>query len=226
MWCIVVAAGSGERFGRPKQYMDLGGRRVIDRSVAVAASACGGVVVVVPEDDVDRERHNLDGVVVVAGGASRSASVRNGLAAVPENAAVILVHDAARPLARIDVYQRVIAAVDAGSVTVVPVVAPVDTLRLIGGTTIDRGSVRIVQTPQGFRADVLRSAHDGLAEGTDDASLVEALGHDVEMVDGERSNLKITEPVDLEIASVLDRIDPLPGSEGSWNRRDHGPTNR
>lgn len=203
VWCIVVAGGSGARFGRPKQYTDLDGRRVIDRSVAVAAEACGGVVVVVPEADVEQERLNMPGVVVVAGGASRSASVRNGLAAVPVDARIVLVHDAARPLAGTDLYQRVIDAVDGGSVGVVPVLAPVDTLRRIDGGTVDRASLRIVQTPQGFRPDVLRAAHGGLAEGTDDASLVEALGHEIDLVEGERSNLKITEPVDLEIARVL-----------------------
>lgn len=201
---MVVAGGSGVRFGRPKQYLDLAdGQRVIDWSVAVAASRCGGVVVVVPEPDVATESRNMPGVVVVAGGATRSESVRNGLAAIPADAGVVLVHDAARPLATAELYERVIEAVRGGSPAAVPVVAPVDTLRALEGGTVDRESLRIVQTPQGFRADVLRAAHRGGGEGTDDASLVEELGYEVTLVEGQRSNLKITEPVDLEIARVL-----------------------
>lgn len=208
MWCIIVAGGSGVRFGQPKQYLDLAGRRVIDRAISTASTVCGGVVVVVPEDDVVTERGRFDGIVVVAGGATRSQSVRKGLEAVPASARTILVHDAARPLAAVDLYERVIAAIDDGSVAAIPVVAPVDTLRFVDGGTVDRGALRIVQTPQAFRADVLRDAHDTEGEGTDDASLVEVMGHEVVLVEGQRSNLKITEPVDLDIARVLigDRV--------------------
>lgn len=199
--------------------MDLAGRRIIDRSVSVASSACGGVVVVVPAADVDAESGRLDGVHVVAGGDTRSQSVRKGLAAVPDSARIVLVHDAARPLADRMLYSAVIEAIDAGAVAVVPTVPPVDTLRVVGGGTIDRDSVRIVQTPQGFDADVLRRAHDHDGEGTDDASLVEALGHEVTLVDGRRFNLKITEPVDLEIARVLvDRPVDVTDNEPEGNR--------
>lgn len=206
VWCVVVAGGSGTRFGRPKQYMDLAGRRIIDRSVATAASVCGGVVVVVPAEDVDAERLNLSeiaDVVVTGGGATRSGSVRNGLEVVPSSARVVLVHDAARPLATRDLYDRVVTAVDEGAVAAVPVVPVVDTMRLVDGGTVDRDRLRIVQTPQGFRADALRLVHERGAEGTDDASLVEEVGEEVVLVEGQRSNLKITEPIDLEMARVL-----------------------
>jgi len=140
---------------------------------------------------------------VVAGGATRSASVANGLAAVPLSASVVLVHDAARPLASPDLFARVADAVRRGADAAVPVVAVVDTVRDVHGGTLDRERLRAVQTPQGFRADVLRSVHDGLAEATDDAALVEAAGGSVVLVDGERSNLKITEPSDLDVAAAL-----------------------
>lgn len=218
MWCIVVAGGSGVRFGRPKQYLDLSGVRVIDRAVSTASAVCDGVVVVVPEADVDAESGRRD-AIVVAGGATRSESVRRGLDAVPVSADVILVHDAARPLAAVDLFERVITAVDQGALAAVPVVAPVDTLRLLDGGTVDRDSLRIVQTPQGFSSEVLRDAHSSGAEGTDDASLVEALGHPVTLVEGQRSNLKITEPLDLVIARVLLEEDP---EAGTLDRRTNG----
>src|SRR4051794_41319434 len=99
VWAIVVAAGSGTRFGGAKQYAPLAGRRVLDWSVAAARSVADGVVLVLPAQDVDDGEHEPAVDVVVAGGASRSASVRAGLAAVPDDADVVLVHDAARPAA-------------------------------------------------------------------------------------------------------------------------------
>lgn len=214
VWCIVVAGGSGTRFGRPKQYLDLAGERVIDRAVATATGVCDGVVLVVPRADVDSERalRSQDPTVdalVVAGGVTRAESVRRGLAVVPEDAGIILVHDAARPLAGLDLYRRVIEAVLGGADSVVPVIRPVDTLRLLNGTIVDRETMRAVQTPQGFPAHVLREAHSGGGEATDDAALVQEAGYEVTFVEGDRSNLKITEPVDLVIARAL--IEPEQG---------------
>ncbi len=204
IWCVVVAGGSGVRFGQPKQYLNLGGQRVIDRSLATAREACDGVVLVAPVGDVsvESERQGSE-ISVVAGGTTRSESVRCGLAAVPSDASVILIHDAARPLATVDLYRRVIEAVTHGASAVIPVVAVVDTLRSTDGTPIDRDNVRGVQTPQGFDAAIIRAAHASGSEATDDASLVEAIGHAVTFVDGERANLKITERVDLLIAEAL-----------------------
>lgn len=161
----------------------------------VARDACDGIVLVVhPERAGDREPM-VD--VVVAGGATRSESVRAGLAAVPSDAGIVLVHDAARPLASLDLWRRVLAAVASGSEAVVPAVPLVDTLREVGGGTVDRTRYVAVQTPQGFRADALRRAHESAAEGTDDASLVEAIGGMVLVVDGESENRKITTQADL-----------------------------
>lgn len=202
VWCIVVAAGSGSRFGGAKQFEVLAGDRVVDRSVATAAACCDGVVVVLPPGaatgdappGVDR---------AVAGGASRSASVRAGLEALPSEARVVLVHDAARPLAGEQLFRRVVDAVRAGAAAVVPVVDVIDTVRSVDGGVVDRTRLRAVQTPQGFDAATLRRAHAAGGDATDDAGLVEAIGAQVTLVDGERTNLKLTEPADLVVAEAL-----------------------
>jgi len=198
-----VAGGSGERFGQRKQYLPLGGARVLDWALRAASPHADGVVLVVPAD-VAADVEPL-ATVVVAGGASRSASVRAGLAAVPADATTILVHDAARPVPVPEVWDRVLAAVADGADAVVPVVPIADTLREVGGGTIDRNRVVAVQTPQGFRAAALRAAHEGTPEGTDDASLVEAAGGRVVVVDGDERNVKITAPIDLDLAGLLCR---------------------
>ena len=201
VWTIVVAGGSSQRFGRPKQYETLGSRRVIDHSVAVARAASDGVVVVVPASDVAREGG-------VAGGSTRSESVRNGLAAVPADASIICVHDAARPFADAGLYEAVIEAVVAGADCAVPGVAVTDTIKVVDGdgavtSTPDRTALRAVQTPQAFRAAALREAHSDGAEGTDDAALVEARGRRVVVVPGRDHNRKITVPADLEWARSM-----------------------
>ncbi len=198
-WTIVVGGGSGRRFGSLKQYESLGGgTRVIDRSRAVAAAACDGVVIVVPPGDVDREGG-------VAGGATRSDSVRAGLAHVPAEAAIVCVHDAARPFATAEVYRRVIDAVRAGADGAIPVVAVTDTIKIVDPdgvvvSTPERASLVAVQTPQAFRTDVLRAAYAGGDAATDDAALVESIGGRVVTVPGDERNLKITRPDDLEWA--------------------------
>ena len=201
MWVIVVAAGRATRFGRPKQYEVLAGRRVLDWSLAAARSAATGVVVVVPPGTDVEPEPAADRTV--AGGATRSASVRAGLAAVPSDAAVVVVHDAARPLASEDLFARVLDAVREGADAVVPVVAVTDTLRHRAGGVVDRDELVAVQTPQGFRAAALRDAHATAAEATDDAALVEQQGGTVVLVDGDPSNRKITDPADLGAAEGM-----------------------
>jgi len=190
----VVGGGSGRRFGLAKQYEALGEVRVIDRSVAVAREASDGVVVVVPPEDAEREG-------AIAGGATRSESVRAGLSAVPPDATIICVHDAARPLATVDLYRRAIAAVRNGADAAIPAVAVADTIKIVADgivvSTPDRASLVAVQTPQAFRAGVLRAAHESGGDATDDAALVEGLGGVVAVVDGEMTNRKITVPDDL-----------------------------
>jgi 2-C-methyl-D-erythritol 4-phosphate cytidylyltransferase len=198
---VVVAAGSGARFGGAKQYEMLAGRRVLDHALDAARTTCAAVVLVVPPERADDEEPAAD--AVVPGGVTRSESVRRGLAAVPDDVPVIVVHDGARPLASTALWHRVIDAVVAGVDAAVPAVPVNDTLRAVGGGTLDRSRVLAVQTPQAFAAPALRRAHAHRPEGTDDASLVEARGGRVVTVDGERANIKITDPVDLAVAEVL-----------------------
>jgi len=203
VWTIVVAAGSGLRFGERKQYGRLGGWRVVDWALRSARAASDGVVLVVPQDRLLDAEPRAD--AVVAGGATRSASVRAGLAAVPGEADIILVHDAARPVPVPAVWGRVLATVRAGADAAVPCVPVADTLRVVGGGSARREQFLAVQTPQGFRAEALRAAHQGSPESTDDASLVEAAGGRVVVVDGDPANIKITTPTDLLVAEVLCR---------------------
>ena len=201
VWVIVVAAGSGTRFGGPKQLAPLAGRRVVDWSIDAARSVADGVVLVVAAAEADAIEPAVDAVVV--GGATRSESVRAGLAAVPPDAEVVLVHDGARPLASHALFRSVVDAVLAGADAVVPAIAVVDTVTDLHGVPVDREALRAVQTPQGFRAEALRAVHAALPDATDDASLVVAGGGRLRPVQGERWNLKITEPDDLLVAESL-----------------------
>jgi 2-C-methyl-D-erythritol 4-phosphate cytidylyltransferase len=202
-WAIVVAAGSGERFGERKQYQRLGYGRVLDWALRAAREQCDGIVLVVPAELAADDEPQAD--AVVAGGATRSASVRNGLAAVPADADIVVVHDAARPVPIPDVWRRVVVAVQGGADAAVPAVPVTDTIREVDGTTVDRSRLVAVQTPQAFRAGALRRAHRDEPEGTDDASLVEAFGGRVEVVEGDPTNIKITTPFDLQVAELLCR---------------------
>lgn len=194
IWTVVVAGGGGTRFGGPKQYVELAGRRTLDWSLAAARSVSDGIVVVVPPAHATDPVDGAD--VVVAGGGTRSGSVRSGLGAVPDDAAVVLVHDAARPAASPALFRAVADAVRAGATAVVPGVAVTDSLRRRSGGAVDRDDLVAVQTPQGFDAVTLRAAHEGDCEATDDATLVEALGHEVHVVLGESTNIKLTHSAD------------------------------
>jgi 2-C-methyl-D-erythritol 4-phosphate cytidylyltransferase len=201
VWAIVVAGGSGQRFGELKQFALLAGRPVAQWSVEACRPAASGVVLVVPSGSGDHSGCGADRVVV--GGASRSASVRCGLSAVPDEADVIVVHDAARPLATAALFDAVVAAAtDHGAaICAMPVsdtIKRVDSGLVIG--TLDRDQLVAVQTPQAFDAALLRRAHASGAEATDDAMLVELLGASVRVVPGDAHNVKITTPADLRAA--------------------------
>jgi 2-C-methyl-D-erythritol 4-phosphate cytidylyltransferase len=202
VWAIVVAAGAGTRFGRPKQFAVLGDRRVLDWSVEAARTVAAGVVVVVPPGTTGDP-----GTDWVEGGATRSASVRAGLGGVPDDAGVIVVHDAARPLATAGLFAEVVAAVLGGADAAVPGIALSDTVKRVDGSrvveTLDRAHLVAVQTPQAFRAGALRAAHADEREATDDAALVEAAGGMVVVVAGDPGNLKLTRPEDLAVARAL-----------------------
>src|SRR5690606_26478581 len=127
-WAIVVAAGGGTRFGAAKQFVRLGGASVLDRAVGTAREACDGVVVVLP---ADAEWQAAEGVRTTVGGATRSESVRAGLAQVPETAEIVVVHDAARPLASRRLFHAVIAAVEGGADGAVPGLPVADTIKRV-----------------------------------------------------------------------------------------------
>jgi 2-C-methyl-D-erythritol 4-phosphate cytidylyltransferase len=220
VWTVVVAGGTGSRFGKPKQFENLAGRPVAEWSVAAARKATDGVVLVVPAREVERAR-SLGADVVVAGGATRSASVREGLANVPASAEIVVVHDAARPLASPELFAAVLAplleALDAGPgrstspmldavVCALPVADTLKRVDVENGTvtaTVDRSALVTVQTPQAFRASVLRRAHAGGRDATDDAALVEAIGGTVRVVPGEPRNVKLTVASDLALLEHL-----------------------
>lgn len=212
VWVIVVAAGSGSRYGGPKHFELLAGERVIDWSIAVASLCADGVVVVVAANsDLALIRGELQVHPkirsVVHGGASRSASVRNGLAAVPESAAVIVVHDAARPLASPQLFTDAVQAIRDGAGAAVTAIPVVDTIKRTDGllitATVDRSDLVAVQTPQAFNAALLRQAHAIGSDATDDAGLVEALGATVVTVPGDVRNLKLTTREDLIVLEAF-----------------------
>jgi 2-C-methyl-D-erythritol 4-phosphate cytidylyltransferase len=201
VWAIVVAAGSGSRFGgdEPKQYLRLGDKRVIDWSIAAAREATDGVVLVVPPDRVGDAEPAVD--AVVAGGGTRSASVRAGLDALPADCDIVAVHDGARPLATSALFAAVVDAVRAGADGAVPGLAVTDTIkRVVDDTvveTLDRSELVAVQTPQAFLVEALRGAHSSDADATDDAALIEAAGGTIAVVAGEAANTKLTHTRDL-----------------------------
>jgi 2-C-methyl-D-erythritol 4-phosphate cytidylyltransferase len=218
----VVAGGSGRRFGGRKQFLPLAGHPVASWSVRAARTVADGVVLVVPAGGPEDPTGALDALpaagaegdaalgatTVVTGGATRADSVRAGLAAVPTDAAVVVVHDAARPLAGAELFAAVVEAVRSGDVDgAVPVVPVADTLKRVDEgrvvATLDRGDLVAVQTPQAFAATALRAAHAAGGDATDDAGLLEAAGLTVGTVPGDTRNLKLTRPEDLALAEAL-----------------------
>lgn len=210
---LVPAAGQGTRLGEgiPKAFVMLRGRTLLQWAVAglLESDAVDQVVVIVPADHVERVRDDLpDGVTVVAGGAERTDSVRAGLVAATD-ADLLLVHDAARALTPPALIARVVAELRSGREAVVPALPVADTIKtvdLIGVVTgtPERSELRAVQTPQGFRADLLRRAYDATDDAaTDDAGLVEQFGAKVRTIVGEPLAFKITTPLDLALARAL-----------------------
>lgn len=219
---IVPAAGRGERLGpgTPKALRALAGVPMLVRAVhSVAQSPSVDLVIVVaPPESVPEVRSllpedQLGAVVsVVAGGATRQESVRIGLTALPAEAEIVLVHDAARPLVPVELVDAVVAAVRDGADAVVPGLPVADTVKAVDAgelvtETLDRATLRNVQTPQGFRRAVLEDAHakaaDGPQDSTDDAGLVERLGLPVLVVRGHEEAFKVTRPLDLLLAEAL-----------------------
>ncbi len=213
---LVPAAGAGVRLGPggPKALRLLGGEPLLVHAVrrVAAAPSVRMIVIAAPAPEVSAVRDLLAPiaeVTVVAGGAERQESVGRALAAVPGDIGIVLVHDAARALTPPQLIESVAAAVRAGRPAVIPVLPVVDTIKQVGPGevvhgTVDRSVLRSVQTPQGFRHDVLAAAHASAGDPlTDDAGLVEKAGVEVTCVPGSDLAMKITRPLDLILAEAL-----------------------
>ncbi|MFE5407731.1 2-C-methyl-D-erythritol 4-phosphate cytidylyltransferase [Microbacterium sp. NPDC056569] len=216
---IVVAAGSGTRLGAgaPKAFVGIDGSSILHHALeGVFSAPLAQVVIVVPagrEGDAMSEALTTAGdrrdlVSVVVGGDTRQASVAAGLAALWADVEIVLVHDAARALAPAEVFERVIAAIEAGAAGAIPVLPVIDTLKRVEGeeivAAVDRAELAAAQTPQGFRRDVLDEAYAAAAaDFTDDAALVADAGHAVAAVPGHPLAFKITTPADLDRARHL-----------------------
>jgi 2-C-methyl-D-erythritol 4-phosphate cytidylyltransferase len=213
VWAILVAAGRGERLGldRPKAFANLGDepllaeplRRLeacpwVDAVVLVAPPGWEEPAILVAEEEGCGKVH-----ACVAGGDTRSDSVRAGLAEVPQDALVVLVHDAARPLLSDEVVERVLAPLSEGWDGAVPGLPVGDTLKRVGSDgaveeTVARDTLWAVQTPQAFAANVLRRVQADGGDATDCAGLVEAAGGRIKVVEGDPRLLKVTSEADLE----------------------------
>ena len=214
---MVPAAGSGERLaaGVPKAFYQLEGRTLVERAVEglLKSGVVDRVVVAVPADRTDRAKLILGrDATVVAGGASRVESVALALEAVadPEVPEFVLVHDAARALTPPDLVIRVVESLRAGHEAVIPVLPLSDTVKVVDANgavlgTPERAGLRAAQTPQGFATGLLLRAYQqaGTADFTDDASLVEHIGGQVQVVDGDPLAFKITSRLDLLLAQAI-----------------------
>ena len=212
---IIVAAGSGSRFGAalPKQYCLMNGRPVLMHTIDNMRRALpqSQIVLVLNRDFVDYwtelcEKYSFISPKVVEGGDTRWQSVKNAIDEIPADAQVITVHDGARPIVDSMMVERLISALD-DAVGAIPVVSVTDSLRQIvesGSTPVDRSLYKAVQTPQAFHADKLIEAYSLPFDATftDDASVLAALGYDVALVEGDTYNIKITNPLDIEIAQL------------------------
>jgi 2-C-methyl-D-erythritol 4-phosphate cytidylyltransferase len=221
VWAVLVAAGRGERFGvdRPKAFANLNGRPLLAESLErlEASGWVEALVVVAPEEWEEpsillAEELGAGKVhAAVTGGATRADSVRAGLAEVPAETAVVVVHDAARPLLPEDVLERVVTALGEGWDGAVPALPLADTIKRGDGEavveTVDRAGLYAAQTPQAFLADTLRRAVAGARDATDCAGFVEAAGGRVRLVEGDRRLLKVTTPADLELVETLLRAE-------------------
>jgi 2-C-methyl-D-erythritol 4-phosphate cytidylyltransferase len=215
VWAVIVAAGRGERLGldRPKAFANLRDRPLLAESLErlEASEWIDSIVVAAPpdwEEPVILLAEELGcGKVVesVTGGATRAASVRAALAEVSEDAAVVLVHDAARPIVPEEVIERLLTALNEGWDGAIPVLPLPDTVKRVEGDqvveTVDREGLAIVQTPQAFVATALRDALASGGEASDCSALVEARGGRIKAVPGDPRLVKVTEPADLELVS-------------------------
>jgi len=216
---LIPAAGSGERFGAPipKALVQLNGRTLIEHTVLNLGPIATQIIVAAPVGfEADFRKILGDSVIVVTGGSTRTKSVKIALESISPETEYVLVHDAARPLASSELGQRVIDALAAGDVAVIPALDVADTIKEVDASnyvvsTPNRERLRAVQTPQGFARETLVKAHMQNIEATDDGALVEAMRGKVKLIEGENRALKITNPEDL--ASALKYLIPNRASD-------------
>jgi 2-C-methyl-D-erythritol 4-phosphate cytidylyltransferase/2-C-methyl-D-erythritol 2,4-cyclodiphosphate synthase len=216
---LIPAAGSGERFGAPipKALVQLNGRTLIEHAVLNLGPIATQIIVAAPVG-FEAEFHKIlgDAVTIVTGGSTRTKSVKIALESIAPEIEYVLVHDAARPLASGELGNRVIEALAAGDVAVIPALSVTDTIKEVDASnyvvsTPNRERLRAVQTPQGFARETLVKAHMQNIEATDDGALVEAMRGKVKIIEGENRALKITNPEDL--ASALKYLIPNQASD-------------
>ncbi|MBU6242713.1 MAG: 2-C-methyl-D-erythritol 4-phosphate cytidylyltransferase [Acidobacteria bacterium] len=208
---IIAAAGMGHRLGAqlPKALVQLDGITLLERAFTSISPAVDEIIITAPTGYEDQYRAIVgESAIVITGGVLRSDSVNLALAAISNDVAIVLVHDAARALASTDLAIRIRDAVAGGESAVIPALAAIDTIKEVDRegyvrNTPDRSTLVTVQTPQGFAREVLIRAHAASEDATDDAALVEALGIKVKTIMGETGALKITTPEDLAIATTF-----------------------
>ena len=212
---IIVAAGSGSRFGAnlPKQYCLLNARPVLMHTIDNMREAMphSHIILVLNKDFVEYwnelcGEYSFESPMVVTGGDTRWQSVKNAIDEIPAEAQIITVHDGARPIVDPMMVERLIDALN-NAPGAIPVVSVTDSLRQVkgnGSVPVDRSQFKAVQTPQAFHADKLKEAYSlpYNTTFTDDASVMAAMGHDVALVEGDTYNIKITHPLDIEIAQL------------------------
>jgi len=225
-WAVIVAGGSGLRMKHRlrKQYLLLGNQPVLSHTLQafINCKEINAICLVVPQDDIDFCRQNIlphfalctlhFALTLVSGGKERQDSVYNALCAIDAAAEdIVLIHDGVRPFVSSELISACIAGASEFGACI-PGISAFDTLKQVGESgyiekTLDRQKIRLAQTPQAFRYDLIRKAHeaarhDGII-GTDDASLTERLGHRVKLIPGTRLNIKITSPEDLILAKAI-----------------------
>lgn len=218
-YAVIVAGGKGLRMGAsiPKQFLPVNGLPVLMLTIKRFREYDGSlkIILVLPKEqheywnELCKNYHFTDAYAVVEGGETRFHSVRNGLAAIPDDTAgVVGIHDGVRPFPSVEVIRACYETARTAK-AVIPVVPVVETVRHIvaGGKTetVDRADYRLVQTPQTFDIQLLKQAYAQPYRDcfTDDASVVESAGHEVTLIEGNRENIKITTPFDLRIARIL-----------------------
>lgn len=225
MWGVVLAAGTGARFGGAKQFVTVRGTRLVDLAVRKTASRSDRTVVVLPPGA------EWDGPAVeiaVEGGASRAESVRRALAVIPEEVGIVLVHAASHPLAPVSAFEAVLSAVRAGAAAAVPGLCPADVVRRVANGSIvemvGRDDLVLVQSPAGFRAAVLRAAYaEPSPTAAEDTELVAAIGETIRVVPGHPRNIHVTTPQDLAIVAHLLSNEPPLVSRRQTRNRDRPP---